>query len=70
MTKQEEQEFKGFTKAKRQICQTIETRIEVLEETRGDYVYILQREAVIKALENLRQQIRNTHLYRVRSKSK
>lgn len=70
MTKKQENEFEGFTKAKRQMCDAIESRIDALEETRGDMIYIYEREAKIKELERMRDYIRNVCLYHVESTGK
>ena len=70
MTIKERTEFTGFTKAKRQMCDAIESRIDTLEETRGDYIYIYQREAKIAELERMRDYIKNVCLYHVESTGK
>jgi hypothetical protein len=60
----EQTQFNAFERAKRQITDALEHRIEALEETRGDVVYIIKREAKIEELERIRSFIRNSVLYK------
>lgn len=70
MTKKEQNEFDGFIKAKRQITASIDARIEILEEQRGDTSFVQRREAKIEQLEQIRNYIRNVVLYEVKSKTR
>lgn len=70
MTKKEKDEFEGFTKAKRDIVEAIDSRIEILEQQRGDLNFINRREARIYELQHVRNYIRNVALYEVKSKTR